>query len=96
MSQGKPEKALWDGLVASGFPPSALAEYGYDLKQVMLSQGWHEPGSPDAASLAHRFFEDLEASIRAPHTGDAHRATVRDILKRAEAVGLYSAPKETE
>lgn len=47
-----------------------------------------------SAVRSQAFFAELANDIRAPHTGDAHRATVQGILQRAQAAGLFT-PEES-
>lgn len=51
----------------------------------------------DEVDRLHRksqvFFEQLDASVRAPHCGVSHREFVQALLLRAQEVGLYSPEK---
>lgn len=101
-------QALFDGLKAKGWNPSAFAAHDYEVDSAMLSMGWAPPSAEwlkridDAcaderktcAVKSQAFFAALALSVRPGHVGDAHRTSVNTVLAMAEAAGLYV--KETE
>lgn len=76
-------------LAAGGSETSSIIEPPQRSAFDTIAEEQHEE-----MARVQSFFAKLAADVRGPACGDQHRATINDVLRQAQAAGLYEPPTE--